>query len=439
MSRSRASEAWAISVRVFFAGAAAALVTLAANVGSASNASSLSTSPILLGIECGSPSMALGLSFDGTSWTTQPLPGSTPCSGGGAALAITSSGQGVALLGGANGPVQFAIWSAGAWTPPQQLGTVNGTFKPAITASGVTAQAVYTDFLNNHLHYAAFSGNAWNPSDEPVGGSAQQASTFIGSSIVAIGGNATVAYPSAPSDMVTTSDRIGGTWGSPEALPRSTNVGPPAIVALTSGPELMLVVPTQGPSLASFTRTAGVWSGEVQIPTSVPAPSVALLALPGGDALLVAPGSDHKLYWAHYSAGSWTALTALPIPSNIPVSAAIPSLAAGVFGDIAELVFLEDRLLVGPFPGGGLHMRYSTSGWSVPIVMSSVSGSLGMSGVAIASMTPTSPPVPALPPVAMVILAIALMAVGTMFRRGTHAARLPPSTANPRNSSIHAL
>lgn len=342
--------------------------------------SDASVEPFVLMLACSSAQIT-GASFDGTTWTPGFPAGIKDCNGGGVGLAVTSAGEGVGVLSGGSEDLEYVTWAGGTWSGPMQVGSASLSMgQPAVVSIG---NGVATAFLSPtfSISYSVFASASWSPVLPPVGGS-NPAISPLGPALASVDGVPTVAYvDGVHGNMLGTSDLRDGNWTPVTYLSQS---GPNSLqmVALNSGPELLLVGSKNASGqMFAFTRTDGVWSGEMDIPDLL-ASQFAILALANGQALVVAVGYDGNLYAATYSAGStWTTPSLLPF--GIPVSGGSPavSLSPGAFGDTAELAFLEDQQRAGPALGGLFHARYRDGSWSNAVRV----GTEGNVGVAIAT------------------------------------------------------
>lgn len=146
-------------------------------------------------------------------------------------------------------------------------------------------------------------------------------------------------------------------------------------MALTSGPELLLVhVRSPDKQVMWLSRTGGAWTTPAAaIPDAFTDERVALVALPGGAAMLAFRGTDSKLYASRYEAGVWSAPAGIANP-NVTLIAP-PSLARGIGGAMVELVFVDST-------NTAFHARQMANVWTAPVPIYS---GAGFTRVAIAS------------------------------------------------------
>jgi hypothetical protein len=317
----------------------------------------------------------------GGSWVTSPI-----ANGGtnnGLALSSVAAGnsrQGVGLIRSLpqSGALLYTAWNGldGSWTafgPVGQSVTTNSA--PAIDSQSGVAQAAYQD-PGSGYRYAAYSNGFWSPVGEPVGN--PQASGPAAPAIAARGSNATVAFsgPTSPFPVYNL-DRTGGSWGPP--IPEGSGANPsipPAIAAMTLGPELMLVYVQSTGQIMYSTRSGGNWSAPIGIQGALSADRVGLAALPNGQAVLGYRGSDGHLYTSFYASGTWSPPVVFGSPA--PTIAGSPALAPGIAGDTAELAYID--------ASGGLvyYSRYTGGSWAAPV---QVGGLANFGFVAITTVT----------------------------------------------------
>ena len=328
---------------------------------------------LLLG---GSSSQILAGSFRASSgWTTTPVSDATLF-----APAVTSGvdafgpyGVG-AYVSFAGGKVSTLVWRTGGWGAPQPISaTAVARQAPSIDATGGTvAHLTYQDSSFNY-NYAAFSaGTATWSTPQRVG-------TNYGpvyAAIAARGADATVAFIDGQSPSVNyaaQADLTAGTWQArvDVAGPESFTVAP-SIVALSAGPELMMVFVEQDAKVLFVTRTSGVWSAPVYIANALTNDRVALAQLPGGGAILAFRGQDGNLYWSTYTGGAWSAVAAFATP-NVSIVGS-PSVAHGIAGDTAEIAYVDGT-------ARAYHARLAAGAWSTPALV----GGANLVGVAITS------------------------------------------------------
>jgi hypothetical protein len=319
----------------------------------------------------GSPGGCLGAELHpGGSWITTPLADATNL---GTSLTFTSAGQGVAVISSTTGPgeVHAAIWSSTGWQPfsAPAAGAIAHS-QPFVDANGGPVAHVIFQSQSFVYYYLAYSG-VWTSLPESAGSYGP-----VAASIASLGADATIGFIDGQAPHVNyaaTSDRTGGSWQVPEDIASANSTIPASIIALSAGPELMMVYVQNGGSQIMFTtRTAGAWSTPAPVTNGVTNDRVALAPLPGGGAIMAFHGSDDFLYWNLYSGGAWSPAAAFAAP-NVSVSTT-PAVTHGISGDTAEIAFVEAG-------GAAYHASLAGGVWSAPVLI----GGTGLNGVALAS------------------------------------------------------
>jgi hypothetical protein len=307
--------------------------------------------------------------FDGASWSATTTP--SPTSSVPPALSVVGGmGLGVVATDASmpNLPLVFATFG-GAWNSFAAVGAVTRA-APALTGGALVYHAP------DYKHALALYAGSWNPIDEAIAPPAQpqsfgptppRATLLAGNPLVAFAGDDTQLYLQL---------RSGGTWSAATFVPGAAVQAPPAMVALSAGPELLAVWVHHAPSTVDHTklfwasRSSGVWSTPVKISEDVFTPEAPnLTALAGGDALVAFRGTDGKGYSLRWSGGAWSSV--LPLAADVITT---PAVSAGAPGADAELAFVA--------PGGAVeHMRLSGTTWSAP-------SSVGGSGLQHAAIVP---------------------------------------------------
>jgi hypothetical protein len=338
----------------------------------------------------GSPSASLLLlgsgptpyaaAYQAGSWNGADLSGATLDA---PALAMLGSGEGVGLARGASmNALRFTRFIAGSWSAWADVGSSTRA-APAMMAAGASAHVVFHDPSFMHA-YAAFDGS-WAPTAEGLtpsmgaqsfGPTPPRMTMLMGEPLAAYAGS---------DEMLYTQARTGGSWQASDPVAGSKILDPPAIVALSTGPEMLVVYINHSPSpppdaedkkLYFATRTSGVWTTPQKISDQVFAVEpVNMVALPGGEAMLAFRGTDNKGYSLRYTPGAtpWGAPTPIGNP-NVDI-ASPPSVAVGAGGFVAELGY------VAASDGSAHHVRHDATGWGAATQV----GGTGLSHVAIAS------------------------------------------------------
>jgi hypothetical protein len=299
---------------------------------------------------------------------------------------MDSTGRGVGVYTSATGGVLgYTVWSGGTWSTPSSItASAVARSQSFVDATGGTVSHVAYQDNTYHYWYLAYTGT-WS-APQPIGVTGNQNYGPFAATIAALGANATAAFFDGQGPQINyaaASDLVGGAWQPRVDIAGNTIGGsnaftiPPAIVPLSSGPELLMVY-VQAPDAQNHTqivfatRAAGTWSTPASINNCLTHDPVALAPLPSGGAILAFRGEDTNLYWTVYSGGAWSPVAPLATP-NVSV-AKPPALAHGVGGDVAEIAFVKSD-------GMAYHARLTGSTWSAPVLV----GGASLSGVALAS------------------------------------------------------
>jgi hypothetical protein len=324
----------------------------------------------------GGASMLAGEWHPGGSWSTQELAeqsGDTP------ALVAMSAGAalGVVRAAAGGGQLRYTTWTPGAWTAFADVAAnLVARAAPSAVASGASVRLVFHG--PDYKHYYAERVADWGPTAEPVSAGGQSFGPSP-ASIAALGGDAVIAFAGNDHDVYDQT-RAAGSWQGAvgHGLGDATLITP-SIVALASGPELMIVYErTADASVWSATRTAGTWSAPEVIASALTTLPVALAALPGGGAVVAFHGTDDMLYWSRYTPGgtpAWSDPAGVAQPGVKLPAGSVPAVAAGVGGDDAELAYVNAS------DGAAYHARLSGMIWSAAASI----GGAGLTRVAIAS------------------------------------------------------
>jgi hypothetical protein len=321
--------------------------------------------------------------FDGSSWAA-PATVSGTATGDDLSLAtIPGTGQGVGLLHGASDQLVYTLWNGAAWSPLAQINADTTQGKPSLAASGSTAYAVY--WGSNYKYYLEqYSAGAWTSSSQavfPAGSPSQPCGPSPGA-LAPLGAAASFVFVngscSGALNHLYDSDLSAGAWKASTDVasnPSYSGSQGPAVVAPSSGPELVTVFLAQGTSQLQWaSRTGGVWSSPVSIDSALTSAPVALAPLAGGSVLLAFQGTDGKLYTATFASGTWSS-PAPAFATNVSV-ATTPAVAAGIGGALAEMVYLDAT-------GALFHTRLAGTTWSSPVPVAPAT--TGFAHVAIAS------------------------------------------------------
>ncbi len=321
----------------------------------------------------GGAQLLVGASFDGATWETTTLPGATDR---GLSLAFVTKTLAVGVhRDPAVGALTFETYDA-TWAAPAPVGpNVTTQNAPALTARGAAAEVVFhgDDFK---FYFASYSGT-WSPTSEPVKPSMQDQSFGQAPGALAASGEELIfAFAGSDGALYEQSHTSSG-W-QPASQHAGTSVtGTPALVALASGPELLLVYLSAADKKLMFaTRSAGTWTAPAVLESnSFSAEPPALVALPTGEAITVFRGLDGKPYVARFQLGMnppWTAPK--PLAMANPDVTHTPSIAVGVDGHEAELAYVATD-------GNAYHTSLDGGAWSAAAFIAGP----GLSHVAIAT------------------------------------------------------
>jgi hypothetical protein len=340
------------------------------------------TAPALVLLAATSTGGVVGDVYDGTAWAAPTKVAGTASSDDLAVAFVEATGHGVGLLHGTTNELVYTVWNGTGWSGLTQLNTDATQGAPTLAVNGTTVHAAY--WGTDYKYYTETYTGAWTTVSQavlPAGTTMMTqpcgpspgvlAPTTADVSLVFVNGTCGGSV-----NNLYNTDLSGAAWSPLKDVSPSPSYSAsqrPAVAALASGPELIVVYIEQGSSqLASSYRTAGVWSNPTPITNGLSNAPVALTALPGSGAVLAYQGTDGKLYTATFSGTTW----GLPVAAFTPsvVVAATPTLAPGVGTDGAEMVYVDS--------GGALHHSRLVGGlWSMPVPVAP-----GMTGFVHAAM-----------------------------------------------------
>jgi hypothetical protein len=252
----------------------------------------------------------------------------------------------------------YTTWKAGVWASLLTIGTGITTRTAPSLDAGATGAALAFQGTDYKHYFSPFNGTIWGVVEGVGPGSFGPS----GPSIAASGADATVAFfDGGNGNNLTARERLGGAWQPQVSIAGGSNFNlPPAIVDLSSGPQRLVVYVKSGGQISFASRTAGVWSAVVDIPSAFTSDPPALAATAGGGAVLAFRGSDGKLYTSFYAAGAWSAVAPFSTP-NVTL-AAPPAVAHGAGSALAEIAFVTPD-------GKASHARYLAGAWTSPVVV----------------------------------------------------------------------
>jgi hypothetical protein len=279
-------------------------------------------------------------------------------------------GDGVAVFRNSTPVTQrnlaVSIWNESGFLPVQDVmaGVAQLDFSPVVVANAEAVHIAYRNIAssNNEYRYAAFNGMDVNPKVEVVKDNIPMSMTtslgYCSPALAIVDTKLLIINPGEKSNgnddealygRYRTFDPM-GSWdaGFPfMTIPASLDVDDvtPAIVPLSTGPELLVVFTekiTTKP-LYFMTRNAGTWSAPVQIPNTSSI-EVVLLPLASGEAILVYreynsnTTTPTKVFGSRFNGMQWSAVTEIP---GSKLAKSKPVLALGAGDAEAELLFID--------------------------------------------------------------------------------------------------
>jgi hypothetical protein len=335
---------------------------------------------LLLGVT--GPGAVTGDVFNGTTWSAASTVTGTATADDLSLALVPATGYGLGLLHGTSSALVSTTWNGSTWSALAQLNSDTTQGRPTVVASGSSAFAVFwgSDYK---YYFESYAAAAWSSAPQAVipSGAAQPCGPSPGV-LAPLGSSASLLFVngscSGTVNHLYDSVLASGTWQASQDLANSPSYSAtqrPALVAPTSGPELVAVFIEQGGTqLLSATRTSGTWGAPAAITNALTSVPVALAPLAGGGVLLAFEGTDTNLYTATFSGGSWSS-PAAPFGSSVSV-ATTPALATGIGTAAAEMVYVSAA-------GALFHTRLTGTTWSTPTAVASATTSFAH--VAIAS------------------------------------------------------
>lgn len=286
---------------------------------------------------------------------------------------------------GVSGPVQFATWVSGAWTPFSAVGSagVTASSPPSLVAGTSSPELAFAGDNTNIESSATFSGATWS-AVSPLG-------TLTGGppSIAARGADATVAYVRSSDGALVAVDRTAGVWGSEEVIESGSGAAPPTssfapslVAPGGTGPDLVVVyTDVSKVDLHFATRSGAQWSpvASFGLPSKVinpdpvspgtdsPSPSFAtpILALAGGGAMIAFTSASQHVYTSQFDGTNWSTATSVFTPWCLDcLDAAQVGLASGVGSATVEVVFGGDPSSQNDYVP--YHTRLVAGQWTAP-------------------------------------------------------------------------
>jgi hypothetical protein len=273
-------------------------------------------------------------------------------------LTFTGTGLGVLVMAsnpildaGPPGELVFATWNGmweGSFGQPMQP-VQNGPTPLQIQggpslAGGATKGLCAYQGLDSNFYYAQFFNGSWAPTNEPIPNGSAQSTGPVPPAIAALGDDPTIAFVGTDGDLYDQT-RSCGTWGAPHkhGVAGHTASITPTIIALTMGPELLLVYAdaSNANQLMYTTRTSGTWSAPAALSTAQSPAQVSLAPLVAGGAVLAYMDPTGSLYTSILSAGpgpTWS-LPVAGVNGSIPTLLGPPAVASGPSGSQATLLY----------------------------------------------------------------------------------------------------
>ncbi|MDI3291309.1 MopE-related protein [Polyangium sp. 15x6] len=305
------------------------------------------------------------------AWTTGSVIATTKTD---APLAVAMQGPaaGVGLVRDTDNTnnLRYLTWVAGTgWSTVTDVDGNAVDTAPTLASAPGLAHASYR--RSGKLYAAQWNGTAWSSVDEVhtlVGGTNAALFPFTAASLG--NGDSFMSYlefntGSMKHDVFILA-RVGGTWQSAYSLELDASLGIQApAVALTTGEILVVFGETAGGNQLSFRRrdTAGSWQSVGTIPNAIYASNsrLSLAALPNGDAVLAFKRSSDNTPCATFFNGTTKTWSTTVTQVSSTTMANSISVARGLMGQRAELVFVDS--------GSGvnakvLHSRHNGTSWS---------------------------------------------------------------------------
>jgi len=311
------------------------------------------------------------------------------------ALAVLTDAIDATDTTGASGPVQFATWASGVWSPFASIGSGVNASGATSLATGTSSPAIAFAGETTHVESsAALASGKWS--------TVTKLGSLTGGppSLAQRGTDATVAYVRSSDGALVAVDRTAGTWGTETVIEPGTATAAatpsfaPSLIALSGTGAALLVVYTDSnlSDLHFATRTGTKWSAvkDFGLPTKVdntdpsrgnsgagdsPSSNFAtpVLALPGGKAILAFASVNQYAYVSQFDGTSWsTATTVFASWGLDTIDNAQVGLAAGVGTASAEVVF------GGSADSSGVYVPYHTrliaGQWTAPKTIISTVG-----------------------------------------------------------------
>lgn len=259
-----------------------------------------------------------------------------------------------------DGVLYHASHLGNGWTDPEVVQASLSIVGPPASASVDDVTHAAYRLPDGSYGYSRLVGSTFATAFEPVGSPASTGASPP--AIAATPTGAVVAYIDETGDLVDR-ERVNGSWGAPHvhAVPDALSAFAPALLAPTSGPELIVAFVRASDGMVQYqTRTNGVWSVVATVPATVPSTGSPVLAsLADGEIDLAYLGPDHNGYMSTFSAAAFDAPIWLVQGVICP-----PAITRGAEGAEMDLVFVDQTNV-------GYWARRIAGQWTTPTFVAS--------------------------------------------------------------------
>ncbi len=279
-----------------------------------------------------------------------------------------------------NDVIESVLYSSG-WATPVAVPALAGKDAsatelgaPALAVLGQNAEIVYAG-TNTYFYHGVYSGGAWSPASDPVGG-AGSAQDFGASAPTAAvsSGVLFVAYDGKNNGLYIDYWQSGA-WAGPGGV-QGAGVGTvaPTMIPITSeSADLLLVYEDQSSAIHSVVHPAAAaypaanWSTPVAVSGASTLNAVSLAPLAGGGAVMAFLGEDQHPYASVFTPGTTPAWSA-PVETyaNAHTLEGPPTVATGVCGFDAVMAIVEETV-------GVELLTLKGTTWSTPVLVSGTS------------------------------------------------------------------
>ncbi len=291
------------------------------------------------------------------------------------ALAMRNATSAVGLARGNADALVFATFNGSSWAAPAVVEVGVTTDDVPAIASALDDTAVATFLGTDGKHYLArYTGSAFDPVDDPVGGTGPAQAFGPSSASIAVVDGETLVVQAGDDDQVYALETAGAGWADAVAIDVGAAVVnlTPAVTAIDPihGGDALIVYTAESTQLYWSIRDGGVWSEPVAIASALSADPPALIATPQG-AVLAFRGTNDGVYAATFDGDGWGAPElVVPIATK---TGSTPAVASGAGDADAELAFVRQS------DGAIVHVRLQGGAFGAPTTV----GGSGFTGVAI--------------------------------------------------------